>query len=125
MLRMKLQMKREEPVRQWFMGVLKNECSVPDSVIKAETGFRLGGKLYRADILVWDRQARPLAVVECKAPSVPITTEVLDQAVRYNMVLNVRWIFLTNGNTTVALHKTDDKFVPVEELPVYERMLSE
>lgn len=118
-------MKREEPVRQWFMDVLMNECSVPASVIKAETGFHLGGKLYRADILVWDRQARPLAVVECKAPSVPIDTEVLDQAVRYNMVLNVKWIFLTNGNTTVALHKVNDRFVPVGELPGYERMLSE
>lgn len=118
-------MKREEPVRQWFIGVLKNDCSVPASVIKTETGFRLGGKLYRADILVWDRQAQPLAVVECKAPSVPIDTDVLDQAVRYNMVLNVRWIFLTNGGTTVALHKTNGKFVPVDELPTYERMLSE
>lgn len=118
-------MKREEPVRQWFLALLKDKCSVPASVIKAETGFRLGGKLYRADILVWDRDAKPLAVVECKAPSVPITTEVLDQAVRYNMVLNVKWIFLTNGNTTIALHKVNDKFVPAEELPTYERMLSE
>ncbi|MCQ2166736.1 MAG: type I restriction enzyme HsdR N-terminal domain-containing protein [Bacteroidales bacterium] len=118
-------MKREEPVRQWFIGLLKDKCSVPPSVIKAETGFRLGDKLYRADILVWDRNARPLAVVECKAPSVPLTTAVLDQAVRYNMVLGVRWIFLTNGNSVIALHKVDNNFVPAEELPDYERMLSE
>lgn len=118
-------MKREEPVRQWFVELLKSRCGVPASLMKSETGFRLGEKLYRADILVWDRQARPLAVVECKAPSVPITTAVLDQAVRYNMVLKVRWIFLTNGNTTVVLHRNGDNFVPSEELPSYERMLSE
>ena len=117
--------KREEPVRAWFIDVLKNDFKVPASVIAAETGFRLGDKLYRADILIWDRDARPLAVVECKAPSVALSTEVLDQAVRYNMVLNVRWIFLTNGKSTLAFHKEKDGFVPVSEMPDYERMLAE
>ena len=117
--------KREEPVRAWFMDVLSSSCGVPSSVMKAETGFRLGEKLYRADILIWDRNAKPLAVVECKAPSVPLSTKVLDQAVRYNMVLNVRWIFLTNGTTTLVFHREDGGFVPVNELPDYERMLAE
>lgn len=117
--------KREEPVRAWFMNVLSASCGVPNSLMKAETGFRLGGKLYRADILIWDREARPLAVVECKAPSVPLTTDVLDQAVRYNMALNVRWIFLTNGKSTLAFHKEHDGFVPYNEMPDYERMLAE
>lgn len=118
-------MKREEPVRQWFVALLKDRCSVPSSLMKTEASFRLGDKLFRADILVWDRNTRPLAVVECKAPEVPLTTAVLDQAVRYNMVLGVRWIFLTNGNSVIALHRVENNFVPVEELPDYERMLSE
>lgn len=116
---------KEEPVRAWFMNVLSNSCGVPPSLMKAETGFRLGHKLYRADILIWDRNAKPLALVECKAPEVPISTSVLDQAVRYNMVLNVRWIFLTNGSVTLAFHREGGAFVPVNALPDYERMLSE
>lgn len=118
-------MKREEAVRQWFLSLLKDRCRVPASVTGVETAFRLGDKLYRADILIWDRNAKPLAIVECKAPEVPLTTAVLDQAVRYNMVLGVKWIFLTNGNSVIALHRIDNNFVPVEELPDYERMLSE
>jgi hypothetical protein len=35
--------------------------------------------------------------VECKAPSVLITQDVLDQAVRYNMSLQVEYLLLTNG----------------------------
>lgn len=117
--------KREEPVRQWFLTVLRDACGVPPSVTKAEVGFKLGQKQYRADILVWDRQARPLAVVECKAPEVKLSPAVLDQAVCYNMVLDVKWIFLTNGVNTIVLQKQGDKFVPVRELPTYERMLAE
>ena len=112
-------------MRQWFMGVLKDVCGVPASVLKAEVGFRLGDKPYRADILVWDRSAHPLAVVECKAPCVKLSQAVLDQAVCYNMVLDVKWIILTNGNSTIVLHKSDEKFVPVERIPTYEQMLAQ
>ena len=107
------------------MDVLRNECGVPSFMMKAETGFTLGGKRYRADILLWDRQARPLAVVECKQPEVPITTVVLDQAIRYNMALNLRWIILTNGVTTFALHKDGESFTVCDNLPSYEQMLAE
>lgn len=117
--------KREEPVRQWFLNVLGNECHVPVSVMRPEVGFTLGAKQFRADILVWDRNAKPLAVVECKAPNVKLSPDVLDQAIRYNMVLNVNWIFLTNGLSTIVLHKSSSGYVVENELPDYERMLSD
>lgn len=115
--------KREEPVRQWFLNVLGNECHVPASVMKSEVGFTLGSKQYRADILVWDRNAKPLAVVECKAPQVRLSADVLDQAIRYNMALDVNWIFLTNGLSTIVLRRTVSGYVLENELPDYERML--
>ena len=82
----------EERVRQWCIGVLKSQMGVPEHMMMSEAGFKLGEKQFRADILVYDRQARPLVVVECKRPEVEITQEVLDQAVRYNMVLNVKYM---------------------------------
>lgn len=90
----------EENVRQWFIGVLSHDLGVPLHLMMSEAGFRLGGKQMRADIIVYDRSACPLAVVECKRPEVELTREVLDQAVRYNMVLNVKYIFITNGTKT-------------------------
>lgn len=115
----------EERVRQWFIGILADVCAVPMQLMCSECAFKLSNKQYRADILLWDRNAKPLAVVECKRPDVKISAEVLDQAIRYNMALELRWIFLTNGDSTIVLHKTDGRFVPVKQLPSYEQMLSE
>jgi len=112
----------EERVRQWFIDVLLNQCGVPCTLMKSEVGFMLGEKQFRADILVWDRQARPLAIVECKAPSVQIDNKVLEQAIRYNIVLSPRWIILTNGGSTVVLKKQGENFVVFDSLPSYEEM---
>lgn len=114
----------EERVRQWFIEVLASECGVPRGLMNSEVGFKLSDKQFRADILIWDRDAKPLAVVECKAPDVPLSSKVLDQAARYNMVLDIKWIFLTNGRSTSVLKKNNNQFVPVGTLPKYDEMLS-
>lgn len=72
----------EERVRQWFVGVLSRQLDVPLHMMMSEAGFKLGGKQFRADIIIFDRKASPLAVVECKRPEVELTGEVLDQAIR-------------------------------------------
>lgn len=112
----------EERVRQWFIGVLNANMGVPMHMMMSEVGFRLGGKQYRADILVYDRKAQPLAVVECKRPEVELTGEVLDQAVRYNMALNVRYIMITNGAKTFIASKDDGRFSFMDKVPSYNEM---
>ena len=98
----------EERVRQWCIGVLSNELGVPLHMMMSEAGFKLGGKQFRADILIYDRKARPLAVVECKRPEVELSREVLDQAIRYNMVLNVAYMIITNGKNPEILYDIFD-----------------
>jgi len=112
----------EERVRQWFISVLMNQCAVPVTLMNSEVGFNLADKHLRADVVVWDRQAKPLMVVECKAPAVEIDQKVLDQAIRYNMVLNPRWIVLTNGNKLFVLKKNGKSFAAADALPSYEEM---
>ena len=113
----------EEHVRQWFIGVLSQHMSVPMHLMMSETGFKLGGKQFRADILVYDRSAKPLMVVECKRPEVELTPEVLDQAIRYNMVLNVKYMAITNGKATYICRKTDTGYDFLDHIPNYEEML--
>lgn len=113
----------EEHVRQWFIGVLSQQLHVPMHLMMSETGFKLGGKQFRADILVYDRSAKPLMVVECKRPEVELTPEVLDQAVRYNMVLNVKYMTITNGKATYICGKTDSGYVFLDHIPNYEEMI--
>ncbi len=113
----------EEGVRQWCIRVLAESLKVPMHLMMSEAGFKLGEKQFRADILVYDRKVQPLVVVECKRPSVELTQEVLDQAVRYNMALDVKYMIITNGTKTYMLEKVDGRFRPVEKVPIYEDML--
>lgn len=93
--------------------------------MNSEVGFKLGGKAYRADIVVFDRAAKPLAVVECKRPEVELDEAVLEQAVIYNMVLNVKYIMVTNGRNTFIFRRGADGFAKVVELPKYDKMLED
>ena len=113
----------EERVRQWFIGVLSADMKVPLHMMMSEVGFKLGQKQFRADILVYDRKAQPLMVVECKRPEVELTQEVLDQAIRYNMVLNVRYMIITNGTRTFICQKQGGKFAFIENVPTYYEMI--
>ena len=112
----------EERVRQWFIGVLSQSLGVPMHLMMSEAGFKLGGKQFRADILVYDRKAQPLAVVECKRPEVELSAEVLDQAIRYNMVLNVKYIMITNGTSTYIAGREGERFAFLDKVPSYNEM---
>ena len=117
----------EERVRQWCINVLAQQMLVPMHMMMSEAGLKLGEKQFRADILVYDRQARPLVVVECKRPEVELGREVLDQAIRYNMVLNVRYLIITNGRQTFACQREEKdgniRYVFIEKVPSYEEMI--
>ncbi|MBQ9477385.1 MAG: type I restriction enzyme HsdR N-terminal domain-containing protein [Bacteroidales bacterium] len=114
----------EEQVRQWFIAQLRDRCGVPLGLMMSEAPLRFGAKSFRADILVYDRQAAPLAVVECKRPDVPLDEAVIRQAMRYDIVLGVCWIVLTNGKTTYMYKREGARFEAVDHLPDYEEMLA-
>ena len=71
---------------------------------------------YRADIVVFGRDAAPLLLVECKAPGVRIDREVIEQGIRYNRVLNVKYMMFTNGEKMYFCERTGDgpeyRFLP-------------
>ena len=71
----------------------------------------------RADVVVLDGAARPVALVECKAPDVRITSEVFEQATRYNAVLGARYVILTNGITHFCFERTADGYAPMSAFP--------
>jgi hypothetical protein len=87
----------EEWVRQHVIQYLKQEKQVPLSLISVESEIRLYKTRKRFDLAVFDRNGHALLVVECKSPTVPVTQDVLDQAVRYNLTMKVGFLMLTNG----------------------------
>ena len=113
----------EEQVRQWFIGVVRDVCKVPEHLMGSEVALRVGQKKQRADIVVFGRDASPVAVVECKRPDVDIDKDVLMQAARYNLCLGVRWVMLTNGKRTVVLKMgVEGGLKTVDTLPQYAEM---
>ena len=109
----------EERVRQWFITVLRDELGVPPYEMMSEATLSYGGKAWRADIVVYRRNMSPAMVVECKRPDVELTREVLEQALRYNLVLDVNWIVITNGKKTLVFARNLNDFTRTDRLPVY------
>lgn len=88
----------EEKVRQWMVGVLGTRAGIPLTLIGTEVPFKMGSKDYRADIVVYESGTlTPKLIVECKREDVPLTKAVLEQAMRYNLLLKVPFLVITNG----------------------------
>lgn len=115
----------EEQVRQWFIGVLSEEFKIPRHMMMSEVPMQFGDarKQYRADIVVYDRAASPLMIVECKRPDVAISQDVIDQALRYHSVMDVAYIVLTNGHSTYMFGRSGSGFIPLSSIPSWDTML--
>lgn len=113
----------EEAVRQWFISVLHEGMGVPEHMMGSEVSFRHGAKDYRADILVYDRSARAIMIVECKRPEVELDQEVVDQAIRYNNELDVKYMAVTNGHKTFMFKRTGGGWEFLQKAPRWEDML--
>jgi type I site-specific restriction endonuclease len=87
----------EEWVRQQVIHFLVTEQKVPLSHISVETALTYNTCDYRADIVVYNHALTPLLLVECKAENVSITQDTFHQIARYNMVLKVPFLFVSNG----------------------------
>ncbi|MDR0955345.1 MAG: type I restriction enzyme HsdR N-terminal domain-containing protein [Rikenellaceae bacterium] len=111
----------EEWVRQQTIGYLIAHRGVDPLLVRQEQSLTLNGTARRADIVVYDGQARPQMVVECKAPQVKLTRETLEQAVRYNLVLRVPYILITNGLSLYCFHfdETQNSLTPLSEIPEF------
>jgi len=87
----------EEWVRQNFIRFLIQEKNIPLSLIAVEKAHTLYKMKRRSDILIFGDQGLPVMVVECKAPTVKISQKSFDQVARYNMILKVKYLVVTNG----------------------------
>ncbi len=87
----------EEWVRQNFVRYLIREKGYPEGLMAIEKQITLNEKLFRFDLLVYRRNGEPFLVAEFKAPEVKISQDTFDQVVRYNMVLKVKRVVVSNG----------------------------
>lgn len=87
----------EERVRQHFLRYMVECLGYSPHRLAVEMPLELNGTRRRVDALVYDDVARPLAVVEFKAPDVNISQQVVDQIARYNLALCAPYLIISNG----------------------------
>lgn len=111
----------EEWVRQHFVNFLVEHRQYPAALMANEVGLVHNGCRRRCDTIIYDRCARPVAIVEYKAPDIDITSSVFDQIVRYNMVLGVGVLMVSNGikHYCCRCHPADDKYVFLHDIPAW------
>lgn len=92
-----VKMTPEEWVRQHMLNYLTAHRGYPPSLIGVEVRLNYHSLKKRSDIVVFDRSGDPLLLVECKAPSVPVTRDVFYQVAMYNRSLAGKYLVLSNG----------------------------
>ena len=113
----------EEWVRQQFTHWMTEHLGYPAARLGNEVTIAQNGMKRRCDSIFYDREGRPAVIIEYKAPYVALTERVLDQVLRYNLVLQVPVLIVTNGmeHWTVTL---DEKKTPrvQQGVPSYQNL---
>ena len=87
----------EEWVRLHVVQFLIKEHNYPRSLINVEKQLKLNNTTKRYDVVVFNKDGSVFMIVECKAPTIPITQLTFDQIARYNLALNAQYLMVTNG----------------------------
>ena len=109
----------EEWVRQNFLQYLVEVKKYPASLIAVEREILVGDLRRRFDIVVF-KDAKPWMIVECKELKVPLSEAVLKQALNYNVSLQVKYLVVTNGLSTFAMHCNQKAHEWLQELPEFD-----
>lgn len=114
----------EEWVRQHFTQFLIHTKGYPAGLLGNEVSLTLNGMSRRCDTVLYSLDRQPRMIIEYKAPTVAVTQKVFDQIWRYNMVLRVEWLIVSNGLQHIVCHLNSEQanyeFLP--QVPAYEEL---
>lgn len=113
----------EEWVRQNFVRFLIDHRGYPESRIANEFTITLNSTRKRCDSVIFADDLSPLAIVEYKAPEIRLTQKVFDQIARYNIVLSVPLLIVSNGISHYACHISDGRCRFLSDIPSYSGLI--
>ncbi len=116
----------EEIVRQHLVHFFIEELAYPKGKISVEKQLMLNGMKRRTDVVIYDKETKPLLIAECKAPQVKITQDAFEQVARYNLKLRVEYLVVTNGlsHYCCKLDLKKGQFVFLKDIPTYSSITS-
>jgi len=104
-------------VRQNFLQYITCVKKYPAALIAVEKEIKLGELKKRFDIVVFNHNAIPWMIIECKAMHVALDKKVLDQVLRYNITMQVPHLVITNGSYCMAFTIKNEKIVTIDAMP--------
>ena len=109
----------EEWVRLHVVQFLINENKYPKSLINVEKQLKLNDTIKRYDVVVFNNDGSIFMIVECKAPSIPITQDTFDQIARYNLSLKAEYLMITNGleHYYCQMDYENERYVFLKDIP--------
>lgn len=107
----------EEWVRQHLLNYLVTEKKIPASSISIEKELVLNDLKKRYDVVVFTKQLQPYLIVECKAPYIELNTQVVEQALRYNLIVKAELLMITNGVSDLVFNTKND----IVDIPIHVR----
>lgn len=122
--RRRVRLTPEEWVRQHFTSFLIHHKGYPAGLLGNEVSISLNGMSRRCDSVLFGMDRQPRMIIEYKAPTVALTQRVFDQVWRYNTVLRVEWLIVSNGLQHVVCHldKTKGTYDFLPQVPEYENL---
>lgn len=117
----------EEWVRQHFVSFLIIHKGYPKELMANEMQINLNGMKKRCDTVLYNRHLQPQMIIEYKSPSVPITQAVFDQIMRYNSVLRVEYLVVSNGlqHYCCQMNYQHNRYVFLRDIPDYQYINTE
>ena len=114
----------EEWVRQHFTHFLTDHKGYPKGLLANEIQLDLNGTKKRCDTVLFNKDLSARMIVEYKAPHIAITQAVFDQITRYNMVLKVEYLIVSNGigHYCCRIDYTTMKYSFLQEIPAYSEL---
>ena len=112
----------EEWVRQHFIHYLIAELKYPKSLFRIESSLTYNKLQKRSDILVFNRDAKPWMLIECKSPDIKLSQKAFNQVAVYNMTVNAKFVAVTNGLVHYCCEaaKEGEQAIFLESFPVFD-----
>jgi len=118
-----IKLSSEEWVRQHFIHFLICHRHYPAGLFRIERGVVKASRQGRTDIEIWNRDGKPLLLVECKSFELKLNKQAVLQASVYNEKLQARIMILTNGLTHFAFEfkhtEAGKHYDRLDDIPFY------
>lgn len=103
----------EEQVRQVWIHYLIYDLGFSPSNLAVEKLLRFNGKNKRFDICIYNQNADPEILIECKSPKIILDTSILEQLSIYNSQLKTQKFVISNGITHRGYQIIDQRIEPL------------